>query len=167
MNAKETSSESEQMRFLGFGLGGINSPLFAAGQPDKTKISTSKNRLIGFLGSVNYSFDDVYLFDASFRFDASSQFGKDKRWAPFWSVGTGINFHNYEFLKDNWLISQLKIRATYGSTGNVNFPLSMATTTYNMNMDSWFFTGAGAQFNTLGNPRLTWEKQKRWMSVLL
>ena len=52
MNAKETSSESEQMRFLGFGLGGINSPLFAAGQPDKTKISTSKNRLIGFLGSV-------------------------------------------------------------------------------------------------------------------
>ena len=160
MNAKETSSESEQMRFLGFGLGGINSPLFAAGQPDKTKISTSKNRLIGFLGSVNYSFDDVYLFDASFRFDASSQFGKDKRWAPFWSVGTGINFHNYEFLKDNWLISQLKIRATYGSTGNVNFPLSMATTTYNMNMDSWFFTGAGAQFNTLGNPRLTWEKTK-------
>ena len=46
MNAKETSSESEQMRFLGFGLGGINSPLFAAGQPDKTKISTSKNRLV-------------------------------------------------------------------------------------------------------------------------
>ena len=42
MNAKETSSESEQMRFLGFGLGGINSPLFAAGQPDKTKVHFEK-----------------------------------------------------------------------------------------------------------------------------
>ncbi len=158
MNAKESESETVQAKFVGFGIGGMNTPMFAADQPDKSQVSASKSRLIGFLGSVNYSYNDVYLFDASFRFDASSQFGKDKRWAPFWSVGGGINFHNYEFLKDNWLISTLKIRATYGSTGNVNFPISMATTTYRINTDSWFFTGAGAQFNTLGNPRLTWEK---------
>ena len=158
MNARESESESVQMKFVGFGIGGMNSPLFAADQPDKSQVSASKSRLIGFLGAVNYSYNDVYLFDASFRFDASSQFGKDKRWAPFWSLGAGINFHNYGFLKDNWLINTLKVRATYGSTGNVNFPLSMATTTYQINTDSWFFTGAGAQFNTLGNPRLTWEK---------
>ena len=158
MNAKEAESETVQAKFVGFGIGGMNTPIFAADQPDKSQVSASKSRLIGFLGSVNYSYDDIYLFDASFRFDASSQFGKDKRWAPFWSVGGGINFHNYKFLKDNWLISTLKIRATYGSTGNVNFPISMATTTYQINTDSWFFTGAGAQFNTLGNPRLTWEK---------
>ena len=47
------------------------------------------SRLVGFLGNLNYSWDERYLFDLSFREDASSQFGADKRWAPFWSAGLG------------------------------------------------------------------------------
>lgn len=158
MNARESENENSVARFLGFGMGQMHAPMYAAKQPDKTNVTQSHTRLIGFLGSVNYSYNDVYLFDGSFRFDASSQFGKDKRWAPFWSVGVGINVHNYSFLKDNWLINTLKVRASYGSTGNVNFPASMATPTYKLETDSWFFTGAGAALVALGNPRLTWEK---------
>ena len=47
------------------------------------------SRLVGFLGNLNYSYDERYLLDLSFREDASSRFGADKRWAPFWSAGLG------------------------------------------------------------------------------
>lgn len=160
MNAQESKSESTSMTFQGFQLGNMATPAFASQQPDKTNISTSESRLIGFLGSVNYSYNDVYLFDGSFRFDASSQFGKDKRWAPFWSLGAGINFHNYEFLKDNWWVNTLKIRASYGNTGKVNFPAYTAITTYKMDNDAWYFTGPAASLMALGNSRLTWETTK-------
>lgn len=160
MNAQTSKSESTSMTFYGFQLGNMATSAFASQQPDKTNITTSENRLIGFLGSVNYSYNDVYLFDGSFRFDASSQFGKDKRWAPFWSVGGGINFHNYEFLKDNWVMNTLKIRASYGNTGKVNFPAYTAITTYQMDNDAWYFTGPAAGLMALGNPKLTWETTK-------
>lgn len=58
------------------------------------------SRLVGFLGNLNYSYDERYLLDLSFREDASSRFGADKRWAPFWSAGLGWNLHNEGFLKD-------------------------------------------------------------------
>ncbi|KIO42756.1 MULTISPECIES: SusC/RagA family TonB-linked outer membrane protein [Sanguibacteroides] len=157
MNASESKSESTSMTFKGFQMGGLHSPAFAEKQPDKTNINTSESRLVGFLGSVNYSYNDVYLFDGSFRFDGSSQFGKDKRFAPFWSVGVGINFHNYAFLKDNWLVSMLKIRASYGSTGKVNFPPYSAITTYKTDTDAWYFTGPASGLMALGNPKLKWE----------
>ena len=57
------------------------------------------SRLVGFLGNLNYSWDERYLFDLSFREDASSQFGADKRWAPFWSAGLGWNLHNEHFME--------------------------------------------------------------------
>ena len=41
------------------------------------------SRLVGFLGNLNYSYDERFLVDLSFREDASSQFGSDNRWAPF------------------------------------------------------------------------------------
>ena len=48
---------------------------------------------------LNYSYKDIYLLDGSVRFDGSSEFGSDKKYAPFYALGTGVNFHNYEFLK--------------------------------------------------------------------
>ena len=154
----ESKSESVAATYTGFGLSNAHSPIYAAIQPSKSDVTTSKDRKIGILGAVNYSYNDVYLLDASFRFDASSKFGDDKKWAPFWSVGVGVNVHNYDFMKESWLVSTLKVRASYGSTGNVSFPANMATTTYQMDNDSWYFTGPAAGLAALGNPRLTWEK---------
>lgn len=160
VDLSEDKSESSSSTFTGFGLSNAYSPIYAAKQLDKSNVSSNKNRKIGILGSVNYSFKDVYLLDGSFRFDASSKFGKDKQWAPFWSIGAGINFHNYAFMKDSWLISMLKLRGSYGSTGNVSFPSNMATTTYKIDSDAWYFTGPAAGLLSLGNPKLTWEKTK-------
>ena len=69
------------------------------------------SRLVGFLGNVNYSYDERYLLDLSFREDASSRFGAKKRWAPFWSAGLGWNVHNEKFMEatSSWL-NELKIR---------------------------------------------------------
>ena len=85
---------------------------------------------MGFLGNVNYSYDERYLLDLSFREDASSRFGSDKRWAPFWSVGLGWNLQNESFLKDVTFINRLKIRGSYGLTGSQNYNPYQAMTTY-------------------------------------
>lgn len=153
----ENKSESLNYVLRGFLLGDLHEPQFAAQQPDPVKTSESKTRRVGFLASVNYSYNDVYLFDGSFRLDGSSDFGSDKRFAPFWSVGIGLNVHNYEFLKNNPVISRLKLRGSYGSTGNVGFAPYTAITTFQTATDSWFITGPAASLMALGNPRLTWQ----------
>ena len=160
INARESYSEFTSMQFRGFMIGNLNKPSDAADQPNKSDISSTESRLIGFLASVNYSYNDVYLLDASYRLDGSSQFGSDKRFAPFWSFGAGVNFHNYSWLKDHWLINMLRIRASYGSTGKVNFPAYAAITTFRSSEDNWYYTGPANSLVYLGNPELTWETTK-------
>ncbi|RHR78382.1 SusC/RagA family TonB-linked outer membrane protein [Odoribacter sp. AF15-53] len=157
VNVQESRGESSSMKFRGFQLGSLHSSAYAAKQENKTNVSSTESRLIGFLASLNYTYNNIYLLDASFRLDGSSQFGSDKRFAPFWSVGVGINVHNYEWLKDNWLLSSLRVRGSYGSTGKVNFPSYTAVTTYATDVDSWYYTGSASSLKYLGNPRLTWE----------
>lgn len=157
MNVSESHGESSSMNFSGFQLGTLHSPAYAAKQENKTDVSSSESRLIGFLASLNYTYDNIYLLDASFRLDGSSQFGSDRRFAPFWSVGLGVNIHNYKWLKDHWLVSNLRLRGSYGSTGKVNFPSYTAVTTYETDVDSWYYTGVASSLKYLGNPKLTWE----------
>ena len=160
INARESYSESTSMRFKGFMIGNLNKPADAAIQPNKSDVSSTESRLFGLLALLNYSYNDVYLLDASYRLDGSSQFGSDKRYAPFWSFGAGINFHNYSWLKNNWLINTLRIRASYGSTGKVSFPAYAAITTFKTDKDNWYYTGPANSLVYLGNPDLTWETTK-------
>ena len=96
--------------------------------------------------------------DASARFDGSSEFGSNQKWAPFWSGGLGINIHNYGFMQNNGIFNQLKVRASYGQTGKVNFPSYSAITTYEAQFDEWYVTGYGVKLKALGNEDLSWEK---------
>lgn len=70
----------------------------------------------------------------------------------------GVNIHNYDFFKSNGYINKLKLRASYGRTGKVNFPAYAATTMYETLFDEWYITGYGAVLKALGNKDLTWEK---------
>lgn len=160
LNASENESENTALSFRGFPLGSLNKPSYAAEEAQKAMVSPSKKRLVGFLGSVNYSYNDIYLFDASFRLDGSSSYGEDKRFAPFWSVGAGLNIHNYAMFKDSWWLNTLRIRGTYGVTGNANFPDYAAVTKFKTSTDSWYYTGPANSLIFLGNPQLTWEKTK-------
>ncbi|SDX90451.1 TonB-linked outer membrane protein, SusC/RagA family [Lutibacter oricola] len=78
--------------------------------------------LIGNLARIQYNYDGKYLLSASARYDGSSQFGKDNRWGLFPSVSVGWNVSDETFwepVKD--VINSLKIRASYGTTGNDRF----------------------------------------------
>lgn len=157
LNIQETHNKTTTLEYRGFQLSNLNSPTYAAEQTQKANVSSDKSRLFGILASVNYSYNNVYLFDGSFRLDGSSKFGKDKRFAPFWSLGVGVNVHNYSWMKDHWLISTLRIRGTYGVTGNVNFPAYAAISTYQTS-DKWYYNTPSNTLVALGNSRLTWEK---------
>lgn len=126
-----------------------------AGSPSGDEYTS---RLVGFLGNLNYSYDERYLLDLSFREDASSRFGSDKRWAPFWSVGLGWNLQNEGFLKDVTFINQLKIRGSYGLTGSQNYNPYQAMTTYKYLTGERYHHTVGAEVMALGNEKLGWQR---------
>ena len=93
--------------------------------------------------SLNYTYDNIYLMDLTGRLDGNSSFGSDSRFAPFWSVGLGINIHNYHFAQNLEWLSEFKIRGSYGITGKADFPAKTARTVYTMNSDYVYATGGG------------------------
>lgn len=157
INMKEDRYSSTAIEYRGFPSGLLDSPNYAQEVYNKPNVSESHSRLIGFLGLVNYSYQDIYLLDASLRMDGSSKFGTNQKYAPFWSAGVGLNLHNYEFMKDLNIIDLLKIRASYGQTGKVSFESFASRTTYKMLTDEWYKTGYGAALYALGNKNLGWE----------
>lgn len=162
VNSRASKSKNISAQYRGFPSGILNSPNYAEEIYEKPSTSDNSTRLVGFLGTLNYSYNNVYLFDASVRMDGSSEFGADKRFAPFWSFGAGINLHNYKFMQNWGKVDQLKIRATYGETGKVNFPAYVARTSFRILSDEWYKTGFGATLAALGNKDLTWETTKEY-----
>lgn len=162
VNAVSTNSSYSNSHYRGFPDADRNSPAYAYEIVSKPTFSDNKTRLIGGFFMLNYSFNDIYLFDASYRFDGSSEFGSNKKWAPFWSIGAGVNFHNYVFWSDIPWVTLFKLRANIGETGKTNFSPYMARNTFNVMLDDWYPTGIGAEPIYLGNSELTWEKQLSW-----
>ncbi len=82
-----------------------------------TSIAT-KNELQSFFARAQYAFDSKYLVTATMRADGSSKFGKNNKYGYFPSIGLGWNIHNENFMADNTLFTNLKLRASWGQTGN-------------------------------------------------
>lgn len=122
VSMKETTLGGDGSTYIGFPSGVLSSPEYAKQIYKKTSFNESTNRLVGFLVSLNYSYRDLYLLDASMRIDGSSAFGSERRFAPFWSVGAGINVHKYGFMENVAFVNQLKVRGSFGQTGKANFP---------------------------------------------
>lgn len=85
---------------------------------------------------MNYGYDNRYFLDLSFRTDGSSKFGRNSRFAPFWSVGVAWNVHKEAFWSGDEK-SSLKLRASVGSTGTTNFSSTQALTTYNYDFSKY------------------------------
>ncbi len=158
LNIRETKTNYEGYTYSGFPEGGFSAPGYAKDVDTKSFLE-SKNRLFGALAVLNYSYNDLIFADLSGRIDGSSQFGSNKRFAPFFSTGLGVNLHNLNFFKKNtpWL-TQLKLRGTYGMTGKVSFPSYAAQNKYEMITDWQYPTGDAVQIRYLGNPNLKWER---------
>lgn len=158
LNIREEKTNYEGFTYSGFPEGGFSAPGYAKDIDTKSYLE-GKNRLFGALAVLNYSYNDVIFADLSGRIDGSSQFGSNKRFAPFFLTGAGVNVHNLKFFKENtpWL-TQFKLRGTYGMTGKVSFPSYAAQNKYEMFTDWQYPTGDGVQIMYLGNPNLKWER---------
>jgi TonB-linked SusC/RagA family outer membrane protein len=121
------------------------------------KGGVTEQRLAGAFLSFNYSYQNRFLMDGTLRVDGSSKFGSDSRMAPFWSYGIGWNLHKEKFLQHT-AISQLRLKATTGLTGDVSFPAYLSNTTYQYYTGEWYSTGVGAVFTAYGNSRLKWQR---------
>ena len=143
----------------GFGNDHMDDISFAIqyAKDSKPSGSNSKTREIGIIGALNYLYDDRYLFDASIRESASSMYGADNRWGTFWSLGAGWNVHKESFLKDNGVITQLKLRASMGYTGTQNFDPFQARARYEYG-DTYYDSSYGAQLLGLPNAALKWQR---------
>ena len=82
-----------------------------------TKESDYRHTLLSYYGRVNYSFDGRYLLTATLRRDGTSRFSKDNRWGTFPSVALGWTLTNEPFMKEQKVLSNFKLRASYGVTG--------------------------------------------------
>nr|WP_026207737.1 SusC/RagA family TonB-linked outer membrane protein [Butyricimonas synergistica] len=157
LNTVENKRSYFTASYLGFPSGTLNTPSYAEQIVSKPGVSDNHTRLFGSFATLNYTYNNVYLLDASFRLDGSSEFGTDKKYAPFYSIGVGMNIHNYEFMKTQEIVSQLRLTATHGQLGKTNFPPYAAKHTYGVS-DNYYITGNGIYLYYMGNDKLKWEK---------
>ena len=155
-----SSSNSHGMTAWGFLNNRVDDISFARQYADNGRPSGSEatTREIGITGAVNYSYDDRYMADLSLRYNGSSVFGSDNRWGTFWSVGAGWNIHNEEFIKRLGFINLMKLRASYGLTGNQNFNPYQAKATYNFYSDVVYDNIVGAYLMAMANDKLKWQQ---------
>lgn len=124
-------------------------------------------RMISFYGRVNYSFNSKYLFQATIRRDGSSAFGKNNRWGTFPSVSLAWRITEEDFMKNQKVFDDLKLRIGYGVSGNsLGFDAYTAQQTYGAS--GWFtyvdpVSGSSSSYRTLAatknaNPDLKWER---------
>ena len=96
----------------------LYSEMNTLGEIQKTsKASDERHVLLSYYGRLNYSFNSRYMLTTTVRRDATSRFAKNVRWGTFPSVALGWRVTEESFLKDNKVISTLKVRASYGVTG--------------------------------------------------
>ncbi|MEO5891669.1 MAG: TonB-dependent receptor [Ferruginibacter sp.] len=117
--------------------------------------------LISYLLRVNYNYDSKYYITASIRSDGSSRFGSASKYGQFPSVALAWRVSQEKFLKGASFLNELKLRVSYGQTGNNNIGNYQQYATINYNRYVIGGTAAtGYSPAQLSNPLLTWEKQK-------
>lgn len=126
----------------------------------KPSADLKKKVMNSFFARAEYNYDEKYYLDASYRTDGSSLFGVNNRWASFFSIGAMWNMKKEEFLSDVDWLSELRVKASYGTTGNSAFdgdpyyPALGLIGTGNYNGEQYF------AISSVQNDDLTWEKQK-------
>lgn len=134
---------------------------------DKTTVTYGtdiySNRLISFTGRIAYAFKDRYMLTVTGRYDGSSRFGSDNKWGFFPSIGAAWRVTEEKFLANNPVITDLKIRASYGITGNQEIGnykslpqlISDSSNNYTNGSSEGIYNG---YYETVGNPKLKWER---------
>ena len=135
-------------------------------------VSDFRSTLISYLGRINYSYKGKYLLTASIRSDGSSKFPKGSKFAYFPSAAVAWNIHKESFMQPvKNVISDLKLRFSYGRTGNQSIPNYSSQSVYQdvyytfneaggLNPSSIMVPGIGV--TSIANPKLTWETTEQY-----
>jgi len=122
---------------------------------------TDKRTLESYFSQLNYDFDNKYFFTGTIRRDGSSRFFQDK-WGTFGSIGAAWVASNESFLKDNSLLTFLKLKASYGLTGDE------AGVDLFSGLNTFAVTNVGGEFavapSVFANPDITWEVAKQYQA---
>ncbi|MBE8722304.1 SusC/RagA family TonB-linked outer membrane protein [Sphingobacterium pedocola] len=116
------------------------------------------DRYLSYFGNASYTFKERYILSGSLRWDGSNLFGvkTNQKGTPLWSLGG-----SWDISKEHWFslqeVDYLRVRATYGSAGNVNKSVSAYPTIRHFSND-WITGFNNADVRTIGNPSLRWER---------
>jgi len=155
-NASSYGASANHIPNEDLGISGIDE-----GTPVAVTSTSSNYKLASFLGRVNYTLFSKYLFTASFRADGSSKFAPANRWSYFPSGAVAWRLSDETFMKPLRFISNAKIRASYGSTGNNRVSdfayLSRVSLPSNVGYSYYNDPVVAAVLSSLGNVNLKWE----------
>lgn len=122
-----------------------------------------ENELQSYFGRVNYNFDKKYLLTASIRADGSTRFGQNNKYGYFPSVAVGWTISNENFLQDSQIVNELKLRGSWGQTGNQEVPNKLTQASYSLSQSAGYYLYDnlnllnGFTVNRTANPDLRWE----------
>jgi TonB-linked SusC/RagA family outer membrane protein len=122
---------------------------------------TNEEYLLGYIGRADYKFMNRYMLGVSLRRDGSSKFRSDNRWQTFTAFSFGWVVSDESFFRASEVVNFLKLRGSFGQTGNKDIPSNRFITTFtNESKDRYgesTLISGGTQIGNLGNPSLTWE----------
>lgn len=156
--------EYQRVHWKGFGADGSDfltgglQTLASAGITSANRGHKTDYAFLSYLGLLNYGYKGRYFLTSSFRRDGSSRFGPNNRWANFWSAGASWQIGKEAFLEDVDLMNSLRLRLSFGTSGNAAIG--------NSNWQSLYVYGAnyngqaGVSQLQFGNPNLGWELSK-------
>lgn len=134
--------------------------LSAAGGSFSPSSNTTEETLISYLGRVEYAYADKYNVSASLRSDGSSVFGLENKWGTFWSTGISWKINQEDFMKDLNYLDNLKLRVSYGKSGNKGGLSRYASLgLWTASADYLYGNNTGVGHQQLANAALSWEKQ--------
>lgn len=159
------TAQKSTARGLGLNAGPFANDLLETinAAPGITSWSESINEwsMISYLGRVNYTYADKYLVTATLRSDGSSRFGANNRFAFFPSAALAWRISEEDFLKDVVAIDQLKVRATYGRSGNNNIGNYSHLSSVNATQYVFNNQTVSAATISLSNANLGWEESEQ------
>lgn len=133
-------------------------PELSNGQIHSGGSGTNETSMLSWLGNLNYNYDNRYYVSASFRRDGSSRLAADNRWSNFWSVSGAWRISGEKFLQDTPLFSDLKLRVSYGTNGNL--PTGFFPYMGLYNTTNGYGTNPAYYLTQIANPTLSWEKSE-------
>lgn len=125
--------------------------------PERTKGNINEWAVQSLLSKANYTYDSRYLIEASLRRDGASNFGDNAKYGNFFSVSAGWNITNESWFKAGW-VDGLKLRASYGSSGNRPSSLYPQYNLYAVSSSTSYNGDPGILIDQIGNKDLTWER---------